>query len=352
MQVKVKEDAIRAMTEQQHALEHTIEELTRCVEEHQRDALARRVELDSQKAYAADLQKTIAGCQQQLSAIPASIDRATMEYSAQEENMARTIDRMQQQYDSVLQNLKEREKTIQQLAADRLKAEKRLGESRHNMEKRLTQLSQDNQNKARYYEQMSRAFAHRLRDIIGIASAKLQWVNTRYPLSDDIKNNLGVVDQHIELLDKTLDDMVFLCIPPLLKQEIIDLNQMALNTCRAASLRLAPALPTILGDETLLTRCLQELLNNAQESGADSIAVNTGYNAEQGAMFITMTDNGIGMDDALRNKAGSPFLTTKPNHTGMGLAYAKRVIELHGGSLRFEKAQAKGTIVTVIFPEK
>lgn len=62
---------------------------------------------------------------------------------------------------------------------------------------------------------------------------------------------------------------------------------------------------------------------------------------------LTVADDGAGMDDDALAKVGTPFFTRRPGGVGLGVALAKRAIELHHGSLRYERRPHGGTKVTV-----
>jgi signal transduction histidine kinase len=45
-----------------------------------------------------------------------------------------------------------------------------------------------------------------------------------------------------------------------------------------------------------------------------------------------------------------PFFTTKSAGTGLGLSIAARIVENHGGDLRFQTAVGKGTTFGIVLP--
>jgi nitrogen-specific signal transduction histidine kinase len=55
------------------------------------------------------------------------------------------------------------------------------------------------------------------------------------------------------------------------------------------------------------------------------------------SMRITIADNGPGVVERVRERIGEPFVTTKPEGTGLGIAVAKEIIAQHGGTLSWQR---------------
>jgi signal transduction histidine kinase len=68
------------------------------------------------------------------------------------------------------------------------------------------------------------------------------------------------------------------------------------------------------------------------------------------AAVIEVTDNGVGMDPADRDKIFLPFYTTKSTGTGLGMAIVKKIMDLHGGEVEIESTPGVGTTVRLVIP--
>ncbi len=83
----------------------------------------------------------------------------------------------------------------------------------------------------------------------------------------------------------------------------------------------------------------------AEELEADGIT------ATDGAVAVSVTDTGVGMDAGTAARAFEPFFTTKPGHgTGLGLATVKSVVTEAGGWMRIRSEPGRGTTITMLLP--
>ena len=120
---------------------------------------------------------------------------------------------------------------------------------------------------------------------------------------------------------------------------------------------LPPDLPDATVDEVRVKQALLNLLSNAVKftPRGGHIEVSA-RETEDGAIEIAVADDGIGMRPEEVPVALEPFrqldsrLSRHFEGTGLGLPLAKRLIELHGGSLMIETALERGTRVTLRLP--
>ena len=72
----------------------------------------------------------------------------------------------------------------------------------------------------------------------------------------------------------------------------------------------------------------------------------------QPTIEVRISDDGCGIPPAIAHRIFDPFFTTKAvgRGTGQGLGLARRIVEMHGGSLFFESSPGVGTTFVVQLP--
>ena len=111
----------------------------------------------------------------------------------------------------------------------------------------------------------------------------------------------------------------------------------------------------IFADSEQITEALANIICNAVESylaKSGPVKITAQSINEYKSVKITISDLGCGMDSQTLQKATLPFFSAKPagRKRGMGLAIAKRLIELNGGSLQIAAKPAEGTTATLLLP--
>lgn len=104
-------------------------------------------------------------------------------------------------------------------------------------------------------------------------------------------------------------------------------------------------------DVTELRKLFLNLIINAVEaSEADtSIELRTSVKPD-GQIIVDIEDHGCGMDAETLQRLFEPFYTTKEKGTGLGMAIAKQIAELHSGDLSVQSRIGVGTTATVRLP--
>jgi two-component system nitrogen regulation sensor histidine kinase GlnL len=125
-----------------------------------------------------------------------------------------------------------------------------------------------------------------------------------------------------------------------------------------------PSLPPLRGDRDLLLQVFLNLVKNAAEAAppaSGEIVLTTAYRhglrltapggdgRQHLPLMVSVADNGSGIPDDLKAHLFDPFVTTKRNGTGLGLALVAKVIGDHGGVIEFD-SQPRRTVFRVFLP--
>jgi signal transduction histidine kinase len=103
------------------------------------------------------------------------------------------------------------------------------------------------------------------------------------------------------------------------------------------------------GDPIALRRMFTELLRNAFDHGANRIEIHAARADD--SLRIRISDNGPGIQPAHLSRVFDAFFSTKRDqHSGVGLAIARRIAQAHGGNLTVEGAAGGGAVFCVRLP--
>jgi len=107
----------------------------------------------------------------------------------------------------------------------------------------------------------------------------------------------------------------------------------------------------ILADEGKIHQLFVNLLSNAVHAVDKEGQIKIKVTSLKDSINIRISDNGIGISDENMRKIYDPFFTTKPpgKGTGLGLFITHKVVEDHGGKIKFKSILRKGTSVFVKF---
>ncbi len=128
--------------------------------------------------------------------------------------------------------------------------------------------------------------------------------------------------------------------------------------------RYDPSLPSVYGNRDQLVQVFLNLIKNAAEAAPETggeITLSTSY--QQGVrmalpggdtrlhlpLLVSVQDNGDGIPEDLRSNLFDPFVTSKVNGTGLGLALVAKLIGDHGGTIEFD-SQPRRTVFKVSLP--
>jgi two-component system, NtrC family, sensor histidine kinase HydH len=103
-------------------------------------------------------------------------------------------------------------------------------------------------------------------------------------------------------------------------------------------------------DALRMDQVLKNLLQNAVQASADGGRVHASAAVERGKLVIRVRDHGAGLPEGSQERLFEAFHTTRTHGTGLGLAVARRIVELHGGRIQGETHPSGGALFTLWLP--
>ncbi|MGH7394150.1 MAG: sensor histidine kinase, partial [Candidatus Methylomirabilales bacterium] len=115
---------------------------------------------------------------------------------------------------------------------------------------------------------------------------------------------------------------------------------------------LDPHLPPVTLDPDQMKRVLINLVNNAVAAVGEAgrVTLRTRSLPGEGKVEVEVTDTGVGIPPEDRERLFLPYFSTKKSGTGLGLAIVYRIVTEHGGTIRVEGNEPRGTRMVMTFP--
>jgi signal transduction histidine kinase len=109
-------------------------------------------------------------------------------------------------------------------------------------------------------------------------------------------------------------------------------------------------------DKTHLTNAISNLVDNAIKYSGDHPAVYIKTMLEGGKLVIRVKDNGIGIPKVYQENIFDTFFRVPTGNLhnvkgfGLGLSYVKKIVELHGGTIKVHSEPEKGSEFIIQIP--
>lgn len=210
-------------------------------------------------------------------------------------------------------------------------------------------------------------FAHEVRNPINNISTGIQLVSSRMSPDDPNFEVLGRMEGDCQRLNHLMESVLTFSRtiePKLETMDISILLRRILDRWRPRMSRVNVeaffqseiAAPMVFGDARMLEQVFTNLISNAVDAlgtrGKGTIAVRISQGSMVGnrpQIVITVSDDGPGIPEKVREHIFEPFVTTKSQGTGLGLAITKRIVTAHRGSITLNSFPG-GTMFFVNLP--
>lgn len=182
---------------------------------------------------------------------------------------------------------------------------------------------------------------------------------------------LGIIRRECDQLTRQVENVLYLAglekgdYP--LHKEPVNLNQLTRDVIsglelqiqeRNARIHLDPAAPacTVDGDVFHLGNAFRNILDNALKYSKGSPEISIGFHPDDSGCRVSFVDNGIGLPSRERRNIFRKFhrcagaIDSGEKGFGLGLAYVKKIVDMHRGQVVVNSESGKGTRFELFFP--
>ena len=217
---------------------------------------------------------------------------------------------------------------------------------------------------------LAAGLAHEIRNPLGGIKGAAQLLRRSADGNPSMREYTDIMIREVDRVDQLIEQLLDLSRPAQLTLAPVNIHEILEDVLLLEGQtvgdrdiqirkRFDPSLPPIRGDRAQLTQVFLNLVKNAfqamERGGTLTITtrVETDYHIRgqdtgpNRFIWVDLADEGGGIREEDLAHIFSPFFTTKINGTGLGLATCYRIIKEHGGTIRVESTEGKGSTFKV-----
>lgn len=211
--------------------------------------------------------------------------------------------------------------------------------------------------------ELAAGIAHEIRNPLGAISMTVQRLSREFKPekdADELKCLLNIIRKEIDHISNSIKNLLQFSKPAPLQRsqnridkiitKIISLYQNKAEETGITLKRSDQTEAQAFVDAVKIEDCLVNLLENALAATPSGGSIEFGLRKRQNTIIITLKDTGVGIPEKNLSKIFNLYYTTKANGTGLGLAHAQQIISEHGGTIRVDSRENKGTTFTIALP--
>jgi len=208
--------------------------------------------------------------------------------------------------------------------------------------------------------------AHEIKNPLGSISIHIQLIKKSIQGREKIEipfleRHLGVVNEEIERLNKIVVDFLF-AVRPMdvqlresdpgkLVAEIADFIRPEAEKAKVnLVLTVVERLPLVALDEKLMKQALLNLVKNALAAMPGGGELKLSADSSDEEVILSVEDTGVGISEEDLPKIFEPYFTTKDNGTGLGLTITFKIVREHGGEITVSSRPGQGSTFAIHLP--
>jgi signal transduction histidine kinase len=217
----------------------------------------------------------------------------------------------------------------------------------------------ERQNQLAFIGQMTAVLAHEIRNALGSMKGYVQWVYEKLEKPDPKKEGLSIVLRGVERMESLTNDMLRFSREEQYRNDDLDpvnlIEELVSTEFPSWKEKMAlEARPGIraMGDRQKLYQVFLNGVRNAIQAMESDGNLQISVKPDGRWVEILIKDTGPGITAEEPDRLFAPFYTTKTDGTGLGLAYARKVIEGMGGRIMLANRKGRaGAVLSIRIPK-
>ncbi len=210
--------------------------------------------------------------------------------------------------------------------------------------------------------EMAGGLAHQLRNSLGAITGYATLAGKRLRAGNPDSDSISALAQETKEAELLIERFLHFARPFELRRESLNVGNFISDVLE--SFRVRPncrhlrfvsrtaGVEVIEVDPLLFKQALTNLIENAiHASRCEGDCVEVSAQAEGGSVLIAVRDSGCGIPAENLERVFTPFFSSRPSGSGLGLPLAVKIIGLHGGSVNVRSKPDRGTIFTITLPQ-
>ena len=203
--------------------------------------------------------------------------------------------------------------------------------------------------------EMSAVLAHELRNPLASLKGHAQLLAERLEAGSPVRAKAELVVSEAQRLEALTTDLLDFARSGPIDRRVTDplalLTSCAEEVARGGFAVRAEGSPSTFSlDEVRMRQALTNVLRNARQSSPEGTRPEAVVGRDNGTLVFTVRDYGAGLAPGDEEKIFNPFFTTRTTGTGLGLAVALRVAEMHGGTITAGNHPSGGAVFRIVIP--
>jgi len=212
---------------------------------------------------------------------------------------------------------------------------------------------------AHYTEMVVRTLRHEVGDLLQSVYSAVAILQERLPRGQSLERTiLADLRSRAEACKNELDAAHDLVCPLTPSQEWVELGELASGIAASFSLRYpglrivceVPRPVQVWGDGQRLAQAATLLLMSLCPAARSSVSIHALAEPTKGTIEWSFCHDGPALNDEQRSWLKAPFSTTRHARFGLGLAFARRIVELLGGHIRIGESSENGSSIVLVLP--